>query len=143
MFSTPLICSSSGVATVSETTRGLAPGNWARTTICGGVTSGYSEIGSWKIDSSPIKKMKIDSTAAKRGRSMKKREMSMLHVSVLRDRRGGALRRGDTRGQRHALLVDSEQLRRHGRSGKGAQQAIHHHPLAGLDALDHAHALDQ
>ena len=44
-FSTPLICSSSGVATVSEITRGFAPGNCARTTTCGGATSGYSEIG--------------------------------------------------------------------------------------------------
>jgi len=76
-FSTPLICSSSGVATVSEITRGLAPGNWARTTTCGGATSGYSEIGSWNTASKPIRKMKIDSTPAKRGRSMKNREISM------------------------------------------------------------------
>ena len=70
-FSTPLICSSSGVATVSEMTRGLAPGNCARTTICGGATSGYSDTGRLKIAISPARKMKIDSTPAKRGRLMK------------------------------------------------------------------------
>ncbi len=71
MCSRPLICSSSGAATVSEMTRGFAPGNWARTTTCGGATSGYSEIGSWKMASRPVRKMKIDSTVAKRGCSMK------------------------------------------------------------------------
>src|SRR5882757_5661177 len=46
MFSTPLICSSSGAATASASARGLAPGYTARTTIDGGTTSGYSLIGS-------------------------------------------------------------------------------------------------
>ena len=46
MPSTPLICSSIGVATVSAITFGLAPGYCARTTTDGGTTSGYSEIGS-------------------------------------------------------------------------------------------------
>ena len=111
MSSTPLICSSSGVATVSEMTRGLAPGNCARTTTCGGATSGYSEIGSWKIASSPTRKMKIDSTAAKRGRSMKKREMSMQRLlSALGDRlllllRRRAGRAAGRRHDRHALGV--------------------------------------
>ena len=45
MFSVPLICSSSGVATVSAMVAGLAPGNCAVTTTDGGTTSGYSEIG--------------------------------------------------------------------------------------------------
>jgi hypothetical protein len=80
-FSRPLICSSSGVATVSEITRGLAPGYWARTTTCGGATSGYSEIGSSGMASAPMRKMKRDNTVAKRGRSMKKREMSMSVAS--------------------------------------------------------------
>ena len=48
MFSVPLISCSSGAATVSAITLGLAPGYWARTTTVGGTTSGYSEIGSWK-----------------------------------------------------------------------------------------------
>ncbi len=47
MFSVPLICSSSGEATVSAITLGLAPGNCAFTTTVGGTTSGYSEIGNW------------------------------------------------------------------------------------------------
>ena len=42
MFSTPLIASSSGVATVSAITFGLAPGYTARTCTVGGTTSGYS-----------------------------------------------------------------------------------------------------
>ena len=45
MPSTPLIDSSSGVATVSAITLGLAPGYCARTTTEGGATSGYSEMG--------------------------------------------------------------------------------------------------
>src|ERR1700741_2616138 len=77
MFSTPLICSSSGAATVSAITFGLAPGYVARTTIDGGTTSGYSDTGSRVIAIAPARKMTIDSTAAKIGRSMKKREMFM------------------------------------------------------------------
>ena len=73
----PLICSSNGVATVSEITRELAPGNCARATICGGETSGYWETGNMNIDIAPMRNMKIDKSAAKRGRSMKKREISM------------------------------------------------------------------
>ena len=77
MPSTPLICSSIGVATVSAITRGLAPGYCARTTIVGGTTSGYSEIGSARIESSPARKISRESTAAKIGRSMKNFERFM------------------------------------------------------------------
>ena len=35
---------------------GFAPGNWAVTTTVAGTTSGYSEIGSWKIEISPARK---------------------------------------------------------------------------------------
>src|SRR3954468_22819848 len=87
MFSTPLICSSSGVATASEITRGLAPGYTARTTTDGGTTSGYSLIGSPNIAIRPPMKMMIDRTAAKIGRSMKNRENRM--DSALRGGRGG------------------------------------------------------
>ena len=45
MSSTPLIACSSGDATVSAMTCGLAPGYMARTTTVGGTTSGYSLIG--------------------------------------------------------------------------------------------------
>src|SRR5690606_37340074 len=75
--STPVIASSSGVATVSEITLGLAPGYTLRTTTEGGTTSGYSPIGSSGIEIRPAAKITIDSTAAKIGRSMKKRENSI------------------------------------------------------------------
>src|SRR5688572_20870391 len=77
MFSTPLICSSSGVATVSAITVGFAPGNCALITMEGGTTSGYSEIGSMGIEMSPRKKIMMEITAAKMGRLMKKEDKFM------------------------------------------------------------------
>src|ERR1700749_815389 len=71
MFSVPFICSSSGVATVSATVSGLAPGNCAVTTTDGGTTSGYSEIGNCVIAIRPDRKMMTEITPAKIGRSMK------------------------------------------------------------------------
>src|SRR5918992_1905760 len=62
MFSTPLICSSSGVATASDRTRGLAPGYVAVTTMDGGTTSGYSLTGSANIAIPPARNTAIDST---------------------------------------------------------------------------------
>ena len=73
MFSTPLISCSSGAATVSAITFGFAPGYCARTSTDGGTTSGYWLIGSCHMAIAPTRKMTIDSTAAKIGRSMKKR----------------------------------------------------------------------
>src|SRR3989337_1028721 len=70
MPSTPLICSSIGVDTVSAMTWGLAPGYGARTTTVGGATSGYSEIGSAGSDNNPATKISVDKTPAKIGRSM-------------------------------------------------------------------------
>ena len=84
MFSTPLISCSSGAATVSAITFGFAPGYCARTTTEGGTTSGYWLIGSCHSEMAPTKKMMIDRTAAKIGRSMKKRERFM-GFSVMRD----------------------------------------------------------
>ena len=46
MFSTPLICSSSGVATVSATVAAEAPGYCVVIWIVGGAISGYCAIGS-------------------------------------------------------------------------------------------------
>ena len=80
MFSTALIASSSGVATVSAITFGLAPGYSARTCTLGGTTSGYSLTGSSGMAMSPVIKIKIDSTAAKIGLSIKKREKSMRRI---------------------------------------------------------------
>src|SRR5262245_28498558 len=77
MPSTPLIASSSGVATVSAMTFGLAPGYTVRTTTEGGTTSGYSPIGSNGIAINPAAKITIESTAAKIGRSMKNFEKSI------------------------------------------------------------------
>src|SRR5438105_8539312 len=74
MCSTPLIASSRGVPTVWASTVGFAPGYTARTAIVGGVTSGYSLIGSDRIAISPAARMTSDRTTAKIGRSMKKRE---------------------------------------------------------------------
>ena len=45
MPSTPFTCCSSGVATVSAMTSGVAPGKVARTTTVGGATSGYWATG--------------------------------------------------------------------------------------------------
>src|SRR5690606_38255897 len=77
MPSTPRMDSSSGVATVSAMTLGLAPGYTVRTTTEGGTTSGYSPMGSSGIEIRPAAKITIDSTAAKIGRSMKNLEKSM------------------------------------------------------------------
>ena len=46
----------------------------AVTVTTGGAISGYCAIGSTRIDARPARMMKIDRTAAKIGRSMKKRE---------------------------------------------------------------------
>ncbi|MDT4818085.1 hypothetical protein FQZ97_511730 [compost metagenome] len=71
MFSTPVMACSSGAATVSPITLGLAPGKLARTTTVGGTTSGYSLIGNWNSEMAPPIRISSDSTAAKIGRWMK------------------------------------------------------------------------
>src|SRR5947209_10695492 len=77
MFSTPLICCSSGVTTVAATTSALAPGYWPVTLITGGAISGYWAIGSRPKETTPRITKTRDTTAAKIGRSMKKREIRM------------------------------------------------------------------
>ena len=94
MSSTPLICSSSGVATVWAMVSGLAPGKLARTWTVGGTTSGYSLIGRTCIDRRPAMVMTIDSTVAKIGRSMKNREMFIGRSRNRPARRGAALSAG-------------------------------------------------
>src|SRR5579871_2893209 len=76
MPSTPLTCSSMGAATVSRTVSALAPGYTAVTTTVGGVTSGYWAIGRLNTATAPARVMTMDSTDAKIGRSMKKREIT-------------------------------------------------------------------
>src|SRR3977135_1760318 len=74
MRSTPLIASSSGVPTACARTVGFAPGYIALTVMVGGVTSGYSLIGSCVTEIIPPARITSDSTTAKIGRSIKKRE---------------------------------------------------------------------
>src|SRR5262249_39586084 len=74
MPSTPLTCCSTGAATVSATTWALAPGYDAATSTVGGAISGYWAIGSVNRAMPPPSTMTIDSTEAKIGRLMKKRE---------------------------------------------------------------------
>ena len=90
MSSTPLIASSSGVATVSAITFGLAPGYCARTTIDGGTTSGYSAMGMLRIAIRPAMKISSDSTPAKIGRSIKNLER---FIGIFRDSRDQDLAR--------------------------------------------------
>src|SRR5436190_127476 len=74
MPSTPLTCCSIGAATVSATTWALAPGYDAETSTVGGVISGYCATGKFISAMAPASVTTMDSTAAKIGRSMKKRE---------------------------------------------------------------------
>src|SRR5687768_9617393 len=118
MPSTPRMDSSSGVATVSAMTLGLAPGYTVRTTTEGGTTSGYSPIGSSGIEIRPAAKITIDSTAAKIGRSMKNLEKSMgkflvaclRRIRMQRGRparpspRGGGERRGSAACKNNQLI---------------------------------------
>src|SRR5262245_23410154 len=61
---------------LSETTSALAPGKLQSTCAVGGVMGGYMAIGNQRADSAPASVMTIDRTAAKIGRSMKKREIT-------------------------------------------------------------------
>src|SRR5260221_11851909 len=74
-FSTPLICCSNGVITDSAIVLGEAPGYWPLTTTVGGTISGYSLIGSTGIASSPATVIRIASTVANIGLSMKNEEI--------------------------------------------------------------------
>ena len=49
--------------------------------ICGGATSGYCEIGSEKIDITPASANTMQTTIAKRGRSMKNLENIIYFAS--------------------------------------------------------------
>src|ERR1700716_817075 len=61
--------------TVSAIVLGEAPGYWPLTTTVGGTISGYSLIGSTGIASSPATVIRIASTVANIGLSMKNDEM--------------------------------------------------------------------
>src|SRR5215469_666020 len=72
MFSTPLICCSSGVATVRATVSAEAPGYTVVICTVGGTISGYCATGRIASAPSPRSVTKALSTVAKRGRSIKK-----------------------------------------------------------------------
>src|SRR5690242_7704625 len=73
MLSTPLICASIGAATDCATVLASAPGYDACTVTCTGVIVGYCCTGSTRIATAPAMTRMIETTAAKIGRSMKKR----------------------------------------------------------------------
>src|SRR5690606_9808349 len=149
MPSTPLMDSSSGVATVSAITLGLAPGYCARTTTLGGATSGYSEMGRPRNAMSPPRKMSTDSTPAKMGRSMKKRERFMDANSCCRSRSGGGRLAAVVLGflaitRDLGLGCHGYGLRRHHGTGAHALQAVDDDVLARLEARgDHAQAVNR
>src|SRR5580700_11198874 len=106
MFSTPLICCSSGATTVAATTSALAPGNWPLTLTTGGAISGYWATGSRPTDTAPRMTNTIETTAAKIGRSMKKWERRMPGSrSVGVDLRAGGRCRGGARCLRRNLCA--------------------------------------
>src|SRR5437764_14149455 len=132
MFSTPLIDSSSGVATVSAMTFGFAPGYCARTTIEGGTTSGYSDTGSARSAIRPASSISGDSTPAKIGRSMKnfERFIAMLPSTA----RGAVVLRAQL-----GLRVHRHRLRRHHGARPHALHAVDDDAPAARQAR-HRHA---
>src|SRR5437773_12362716 len=74
MCGTPLIAFSSGDATVCSSTSADAPGYTAVIVTTGGAISGYCAIGRLRIADRPASTRNTEITAAKIGRSMKKRE---------------------------------------------------------------------
>src|SRR6266481_519162 len=144
MPSTPLICCSSGEATVSAMTVGFAPGYVARTTTVGGTTSGYSLRGRRKYASAPMTKMMMDITAAKMGRLMKKLEIFMGGSGLLPHFRFARIAfltcEGGLRGcvaQRVSLASHGDCLGRDGGSGTHALQAADDDNVALAQAFTH------
>src|SRR5262249_1068863 len=129
MFSTPLICCSSGATTVSATTSALAPGYWPLTLTTGGAMSGYCATGSLPTATAPTITNTIETTAAKIGRSMKKWERrTTLSAASIRarpgvaERRSGCLLSGDLRaGARPHQPVDDDVVLRREAVGDDAQ----------------------
>src|SRR5215469_16559427 len=125
-FSTPLICCSSGVMTVSAMVLGEAPGYWPLTTTVGGTISGYSLMGRLGIASRPATVMRMASTVAKIGLSIKKEEMFIAR----------ALLGGGSRGRCGCSRVThGDHLRVDRYAGMHALRAVDHHHSAGLQAL--------
>src|SRR5262245_65143767 len=123
MFSTPLICCSSGATTVAATTSALAPGYWPVTLITGGAISGYCATGRRPKETAPRITNTTDTTAAKIGRSMKKREMRMGRAR--RSVGGGALRVGRVGGGELRGDLDAR---------PGPHQAVDDDAVVGIEA---------
>src|SRR6185312_12056786 len=122
MLSTPLICASIGAATASATVLESAPGYVAETVTCTGVIVGYCCTGRNSTASPPASMKMIATTAAKIGRSMKKREnmrgaAAYFGAARLRSRRRDVRRRVDLG------------------AGREAQRAVDDHRVAVLEAL--------
>src|SRR4029079_9740249 len=103
MLSTPLICCSMGEATELASVAESAPGYVADTVTWTGVMLGYCATGSRYIDTAPARQMMSATTAAKIGRSMKKREsmaVLLLHRDVNAARLLVAAAAGDLGGCR-------------------------------------------
>src|SRR5437763_994028 len=126
-FSTPLICCSRGVMTVSAMVLGDAPGYWPLTTTVGGTISGYSLIGSVGIANKPAAVMRIASTVAKIGRSMKNDEMFTAGLGCA----------GRCRRSAGCIGAHGHHLRSHGEAGMRALCTVHDHHVSGLQALAH------
>src|SRR5438105_7495599 len=118
-----------GAATVCSITSAEAPGYTACTVTTGGAMSGYCAIGRLRIAARPASTIKIDSTAAKIGRSMKKREnMGRLFLRLW------FLRLGRRLAGRIGIGVGDA----HRRARPQAHQSLGDHAIAGLHALvDH------
>src|ERR1700704_673779 len=128
MFSTPLICCSSGVTTVAATTSALAPGYWPVMLTTGGAISGYCAIGSRPKETTPRMTKTRDTTPAKIGRSMKKREMRM-------GRSGASVGRGlGNCGERRGVGTAGRFLRRHLDARTRPHQAVDDDAVVGAKA---------
>src|SRR5580698_109153 len=130
-FSTPLICCSSGVMTVSAMVLGEAPGYVPLTTTVGGTISGYSLMGSDGMANRPPTAMRMASTDAKIGRSMNTEEMFMRSLPLV-----GSHGRRRLVGNRRVAL-HRHLLRVHDDPWMDALRAIDDDHIIGLQALPH------
>src|SRR6185436_18946719 len=125
MFSTPLICCSSGVTTVDATTSALAPGYCPVTFTVGGAMSGYCATGRRPNETNPRITNTRDTTPAKIGRSIKKREMRMApEASVGRGRIGA--------GKRRCIAAAGDRLRCNLHAGTHPHQTVDDDPVVGI-----------
>src|SRR4051812_48165127 len=118
----PFISSSMMDSTVSSSVCAGAPGYVAETTIEGGATVGYCEIGSLVTDTAPSTRMKSAITQAKTGRSMKNLDIERGPLLL---RAGGGRVRGRGRGVRRARSRPGHRL--HRRAGAQLLEAVDHH----------------